>query len=129
MSKIVTSGKRFLKDDCWWDGNGPIPASPAEWDPPMTDEEVHIAALSDPDAQPWTEEQLAKGKPMPRIKIIRRAFRLTQEEFAEQFGIPIGTLRDWEQGRKEPDQAARSYLKVIANDPEGVRKALRRSAA
>lgn len=127
MSKIVTTGKRFLKDDGWWDANGPLPGSPAEWDPPMTDEEVHIAALSDPDAQPWTEEQLAKAKVTPRVKIIRRVLRLTQEEFAEQFGIPLGTLRDWEQGRKSPDQAARSYLKVIAGDPEGVRRALLKS--
>jgi Domain of unknown function (DUF5615) len=40
------------------------------------------------------------------------------------FGIPIGTLRDWEQHRAEPDQAARSYLAVIAADPGAVRKAL-----
>jgi putative transcriptional regulator len=91
----------------------------------MTDEEAYMAALSDPDAQPWTEEQLTKAKVTPRIKIIRRVLRLTQEEFAEQFGIPVGTLRDWEQGRKEPDQAARSYLKVISADPDGVRRALK----
>ncbi len=93
----------------------------------LTDEEVHAAALADPDAQPWTEEQVAKAKRTPRVKIVRRALRLTQEEFSEQFGIPLGTLRDWEQGRKEPDQAARSYLLVIANDPDAVRKALARS--
>jgi putative transcriptional regulator len=89
----------------------------------LTDEEVHAAALADPDAQPWTEERLAKAKVTPRIKIVRRALRLTQEEFSEQFGIPLGTLRDWEQGRKEPDQTARAYLKAIANDPEAVRRA------
>jgi len=37
---------------------------------------------------------------------------------------PLGTLRDWEQGRTQPDQPARAYLAVIAHDPEGVRKAL-----
>jgi len=37
-----------------------------------------------------------------------------QEDFAVRFHIAIGTLRDWEQGRAEPDQAARAYLKVIA---------------
>ncbi len=93
----------------------------------MSDEEVHAAALADPDAQPWTEEQLAKAKRTPRVKIIRRALRLTQEQFAAQFGIPLGTLRDWEQGRKEPDQAARSYLLVIASDPGAVREALKRA--
>ncbi len=89
----------------------------------LTDEEVHAAALADPDAQPWTDDQLAKAKRTPRVRIIRRALRLTQEEF----GIPLGTLRDWEQGRKEPDQAARSYLLVIAREPDAVRNALKRS--
>jgi len=63
----------------------------------------------------------------PRVKIIRRVLKLTQQEFAAQFGIPLGTLRDWEQGRKEPDQAARSYLLVIASDPGAVREALKRA--
>jgi putative transcriptional regulator len=36
----------------------------------------------------------------------------------------VGTLRDWEQGRKEPDAAAKAYLHVIASEPELVRKAL-----
>jgi len=49
---------------------------------------------------------------------------LTQEEFSARFRIPLGTLRDWEQGKSEPDQAARAYLTVIARDPEAVRKAL-----
>ena len=63
-------------------------------------------------------------KHTPRAKLIRRAFGLTQEEFAAQFQIPLGTLRDWEQGVAEPDQAARAYLRVIASDPDAVRKAL-----
>ena len=42
---------------------------------------------------------------------------VSQEEFAAQFLIPIGTLRDWEQGRKEPDAAAKAYLRVIASAP------------
>src|SRR5262245_58597832 len=91
---------------------------------PMSDEEVMAAALSDPDAQPLTPADLKRMKQTPRAKIIRRALGLTQEEFATRFQIPLGTLRDWEQGAAEPDQAARSYLKVIAGDPEAVRKAL-----
>ena len=39
-------------------------------------------------------------KQTPRVKIIRRSLDLTQEEFAERYHIPIGTLRDWEQGRR-----------------------------
>ena len=91
---------------------------------PMTPEEVETSAAADPDARPFTPEELAKAKRIPRIKTLRRVLALTQEEFAARYHIPLGTLRDWEQGRSEPDQPARAYLKVIACDPEGVRRAL-----
>lgn len=90
----------------------------------MTDEEIHAAALADPDCQPLTPEQLAQMRRIPRIRIIRRALRLSQEEFSTRYCIPVGTLRDWEQGRYEPDAAARAYLHVIASEPEIVRRAL-----
>ena len=90
----------------------------------MTDEERHAAAMADPDARPMTDEEWARAPKTPRVAIIRRAFKLSQEEFAAQFHIPIGTLRDWEQGRKEPDAAAKAYLRVIASAPDTVRKAL-----
>ncbi|MGH7744802.1 MAG: helix-turn-helix domain-containing protein, partial [Candidatus Dormibacteria bacterium] len=48
------------------------------------------------------------------------ALGFTQEKFAARYQIPIGTLRDWEQGRSEPDQPTRAYLKVIAQDPEHI---------
>jgi putative transcriptional regulator len=60
----------------------------------------------------------------PNPKVVRRAMGLSQEEFAERFRIPLGTLRDWEQRRVEPDQAARNYLMVIAHNPEAVCEAL-----
>ena len=91
---------------------------------PMTEEEIRAAALSDPDAQPLTDADLARMKQVSRVKIIRRALRLTQEEFAARYHIPLGTLRDWEQGRSEPDQTAKAYLKVIAANPEGIYQAL-----
>jgi putative transcriptional regulator len=90
----------------------------------MTDEEVTAAAAADPDARPMTPEQLQKAKRIPQIKTLRRALGLTQEEFATRYHIPVGTLRDWEQGRSEPDQPARAYLTVIARDPEGVSRSL-----
>jgi putative transcriptional regulator len=92
----------------------------------MTDEEVTTLALTDPDALPLTAEQLRTAHRVPRTKTLRRALGLTQEEFAARYHIPIGTLRDWEQGRCEPDQPARAYLTVIAHDPEGVERALSR---
>jgi len=96
---------------------------------PMTEEEILAAAMADPDALPLTPEQEAQARPTPRAKIIRRALGLTQEEFAARYQIPLGTLRDWEQGRAQPDQPNRAYLKVIAHDPEGVRNALQKSRA
>jgi len=90
----------------------------------MTEAEKHAAALSNPDNRPLTEADMKRMKRKPRAKIIRRALGLSQEDFAARYHIPIGTLRDWEQGRAEPDQAARAYLTVIAREPEAVRKAL-----
>ncbi len=124
MKKITTTGKRYLKNDQWHDANGSLPVHPGLWDPPMTDEEVMIAALSDPDAQPRTPEQLARGRRISFAKHVRFKLGLSQEQFAERFGIPIGTLRDWEQHRTEPDTAAMSYLKVIKANPKAVSKAL-----
>lgn len=90
----------------------------------MTEEERHQAALSDPDCQPATENQLARAHRMPNIKAIRRILNLTQEQFARQFGLPLGSVRDWEQGSHQPDHAARAYLKVIAFNPQFVQQAL-----
>ena len=93
----------------------------------MSATEIETAARSDPDARPFTAAELARAKHTPRAKLIRRALGLTQEEFAARFQIPLGTLRDWEQGAAEPDQAARAYLKVIAHEPDAVRRALTRA--
>jgi putative transcriptional regulator len=90
----------------------------------MTDEEIHAAAISDPDAQPLTQEDFERMKRTPQVRVIRRALGLSQEEFATRFRIPIGTLRDWEQGRKDPDTAARAYLRVIGYNPAVVTEAL-----
>jgi putative transcriptional regulator len=91
---------------------------------PMTEAEIEAAAEADPDARPMTPEQLQTARRVPRVRTLRRALGLTQEEFAARFHIPIDTLRDWEQGRTEPDEPTRAYLKVIACDPEGVARAL-----
>ena len=90
----------------------------------MTDAERGAAVARDPDAKPLTPADFKRMKRTPQVKVIRRAMGLTQEEFAARFLIPLGTLRDWEQGAATPDQSARAYLTVIARDPEAVRKAL-----
>jgi putative transcriptional regulator len=90
----------------------------------MGKRQIEAAAKNDADNRPLTTEDLARMQRTPQVKIIRRALGLSQDEFAGRYQIPIGTLRDWEQGRAMPDQAARAYLTVIARDPEAVRKAL-----
>lgn len=90
----------------------------------MTEDEINAAALTDPDNPPRTPERAKHLKRVPQVKVMRRALRLTQEEFATRFRIPLGTLRDWEQGKSKPDQAARAYLTVIARNPKAVVEAL-----
>ena len=92
----------------------------------MTEAEKLAAALSDPDNPPLTAEQRARLRPLSEAKKIRWKLRLTQEQFAKKFGLPLGTLRDWEQRKVEPDAAARVLLKVIAGDHEVVAKAVKR---
>ena len=90
----------------------------------MTDAEVHAAAMRDPDARPMTDKEFANAQPVPRARTLRQALGVTQEGFAARFQIPLNVLRDWEQGRAEPDQIARAYLRVIAGDPDAVERAL-----
>lgn len=91
---------------------------------PMRPSAFERAALADPDARPLAPADLKRMKRTPQIKVIRRALGLTQEEFAARYRIPLGTLRDWEQGRAAPDQPTQAYLTVIARSPEGVQRAL-----
>lgn len=90
----------------------------------MTPHAVEAAARADRDAQPLTQADLKRMRRTPQAKIIRRALSLTQEEFSVRYHIPLGTLRDWEQGRAEPDQPTQAYLKVIAREPERVEHVL-----
>lgn len=90
----------------------------------MTEEEIEAAALSDPDNLPLSEAELARARPLPDVAAIRRRLGMSQAAFAETFHIPLATLRDWEQRRRVPDQAARAYLRVIARASDAVRAAL-----
>lgn len=99
----------------------------------MTAEQIHAAALSDPDAQPLplgSDETMAKLGfiRIPNVKKLRDRLGMTQEAFAAAYRIPVGTLRDWEQGRKRPDAPARAYLTVIARDPQAVASLLEPAA-
>jgi putative transcriptional regulator len=58
------------------------------------------------------------------VKKIRKSLRMTQEEFAQRFEFPVGTLRHWEQGQREPNGPARVLLMVIATNPDVVCEAI-----
>ena len=90
----------------------------------MTDEEITAAAFADPDSPPLTDEQLAQFERVPNVKAIRERLCLTQKQFADMFGLSLSVVRDWEQNRFIPDQAARTLLKVIDRNPEAVKQAL-----
>lgn len=92
----------------------------------MSEQERHQAALSDPDALPATEAQLARARRVPSVRVLRRKLGLSQVEFAARFHLPLGTVRDWEQGAHRPDKAAQVLLTVIARDPDAVARALER---
>jgi len=90
----------------------------------MSEAERHQAALSDPDCPPATEAQLARARRVPTVRALRKKLNMTQEEFAARFHLPLGTIRDWEQGAHRPDKAAQVLLRVIAKDPDAVARAL-----
>ncbi len=58
------------------------------------------------------------------VKAVRRKVGLSQAKFATQFGFSIDAVRNWEQGRRQPDVAARAFLMVIEHEPDAVRRAL-----
>ena len=68
----------------------PLPKGATDWArlDTMTDDEARAAALSDPDAQPSSPEQLAKMRRVSRVKVLRQRLGMTQVEFARAFHLP-----------------------------------------
>ena len=61
---------------------------------------------------------------LPAVRDLRRRAQLTQIEFAARLGVPVDTIRNWEQGKRVPRGPARALLAVIAHSPETVFAAL-----
>lgn len=61
---------------------------------------------------------------VPDVRAIRRSLRMSQQQFARVYRIPLATLKNWEQGRRQPDAPAAAYLQVIARRPREARDAL-----
>jgi putative transcriptional regulator len=65
-----------------------------------------------------------KAAAFPSVRDLRRRARLTQTEFASRLGVPVETIRNWEQGKRAPRGPARALLAVIARSPDAVFAAL-----
>ena len=59
------------------------------------------------------------------VQAIRKRLGMTQPEFAQLIGVGVATLRNWEQGRRQPHGPARALLKVVAKNPKAVLDAQR----
>lgn len=76
------------------------------------------------DAIAYVEGDASRGRvaaPLD-VKAIRAATNKSQSEFANAFHLPLGTLRDWEQNRRQPDAPARVLLSLIQKAPETVER-------
>ncbi len=73
----------------------------------------------DPDAP------LPPFRPMPNVRAIRTRLQMTQEAFAKAIGVPMATVRNWEQSRTNMDPAVRSLLRVVEREPDAALRALR----
>ena len=86
-----------------------------------TDEDIDRQCDDDEDL---VRDVTELGRPLPDAKAIRMKLGLGQDAFAAAIGVPVGTLRNWEQRRSIPDPAGVSLLRVVAREPDAVFKAL-----
>lgn len=77
--------------------------------------------------------EIVQGKRVPsrvveidalQVRSIRKSTGLSQVRFAEMIDVQVATLRNWEQGRREPTGPAKALLRAIRNDPDHVLRAL-----
>jgi putative transcriptional regulator len=61
---------------------------------------------------------------LPDVKAIRQSLGMSQDEFAAAYRIPLATLKNWEQGRRQPDAPAIAYLRAIQRKPQEVMEAV-----
>jgi putative transcriptional regulator len=82
-----------------------------------TDADIARQIGSNPDAAP-------DMAPVIDVRAIRQATGMTQAEFAAAYEFSVRTIQEWERGAKRPSGPARTLLRAIKGDPEGLRKAL-----
>lgn len=105
-------------------------ASETDWErvDAMTDEDIARQIAEDTDVAPDMSEALARGEFTRVYPVnlfgIRKRLGLSHEAFAERFGLDAAALREWEAVGGPPDEAIRTYLRVIAREPEAVAGAI-----
>jgi putative transcriptional regulator len=86
---------------------------------------VPVPALASPSISPdMPDATPGETGALPAVRDLRRRAQLTQIEFAARLGVPVETIRNWEQGKRVPRGPARALLAVIAHSPETVFAAL-----
>ena len=80
------------------------------------------------DAIAYANGDTARGKVAVPLDVaaIRKRTGKTQDQFARAFHLPIGTVRDWEQSRSQPDAPARVLLSLIRAEPETIERLVQR---
>jgi len=86
------------------------------------------AGLHDAIAFAQGDESRSVVHHIPNVKEIRQKTNMTQEVFAHSLHIPVSTVRDWEQGRRMPEGAARTLLRMMDTDPRAAIELIQRSA-
>lgn len=110
-------------------------ASSVDWNAidAMSDEDIARQIAENPDAAPDLTPRQAKlaymveGRRIPfrnKVRIVRRALGMSQAQFARTYHLNLRTLQNWEQGTREPDDVAQTFLRLIAFEPDMTRKAL-----
>lgn len=79
---------------------------------------------NDPEDRDVSVAGLERGLMGRRVRKLRNRLGMTQKEFAEVFGIPANSIRQYEIGRYMPPPAVRAYLKVIEAEPDVVRRVM-----
>ena len=91
----------------------------------MTDDDISRQVEENPDAALlFSDDEIERMQYGNHLRNTRTRLGLSQATFAERFRIPVGNVRDWEQGRSLPDLATRAYLTVIEVEPEVVARTL-----
>ena len=93
-----------------------------------------LRQITDRDIERWQKSEgtlnlgvrAARFVPSVNVRELRERLKMTQHVFASTFSLPLRTVQEWEQDRREPNETARLYLYLISEIPKQVEKALRR---